>query len=89
MFTFEWDDNKEKSNVLKHGISFNESESVFYDPYSLTIPDPDHSDEERRFIDIGISNKNRLLVVIYTEREDRIRIISVRKANNAERKKYE
>ncbi len=89
MFTFEWDDKKEKSNVRKHGISFNEGESVFYDSYSLTIPDPDHSDEEQRFIDIGTSNKNRILVVVYTEREDRIRIISVRKATNAERKKYE
>ena len=86
---FEWDENKEKSNFRKHGISFTEGESVLYDLFSLTIPDPDHSIEEQRFIDIGESNKNRILVVIYTEREDRIRIISVPKATSAERKMYE
>jgi uncharacterized DUF497 family protein len=86
---FEWDENKEKSNFRKHGISFTEGESVFYDLHSLTIPDPDHSNEEHRFIDIGTSNKNRVLVVVYTERENRIRIISVRKASSAERKMYE
>lgn len=86
---FEWDENKEKSNFRKHGIGFAEGESVFYDTFSLTIPDPDHSIEENRFIDIGTSSKNRVLVVVYTEREDRIRLISVRKATNDERKMYE
>jgi uncharacterized DUF497 family protein len=86
---FEWDENKEKSNFRKHGISFTEGESVFYDLYSLTIPDPDHSIEEHRFIDIGTSNKNRVLIVVYTERKDRIRIISVRKATGDERRMYE
>jgi uncharacterized protein len=86
---FEWDENKEKSNFRKHKVTFAEGESVFYDSNSLTIPDPDHSIEENRFIDIGTSDKNRLLVVSYTEREDRIRIISVRKANPTERKMYE
>jgi uncharacterized protein len=86
---FEWDEGKEKSNFRKHRVTFAEGESIFYDPYSLTIPDPDHSIEENRFIDIGISNKNRLLVVVYTEREDRIRIISVRKATKPEREMYE
>jgi uncharacterized DUF497 family protein len=86
---FEWDENKEKSNFRKHAVSFTEGETVFYDLHSLTIPDPDHSIEEYRFIDIGTSNKNRVLVVIYTERENRIRIISVRKATSAERKMYE
>jgi len=86
---FEWDEDKEKSNFRKHRISFNEGETVFYDSYSITIPDPDHSIEEHRFIDIGTSNKNRVLVVVYTEREDRIRIISVRKATSVERKIYE
>ncbi|MEK7723887.1 MAG: BrnT family toxin [Acidobacteriota bacterium] len=86
---FEWNEDKEKSNFRKHRITFAEGESVFYDSYSLTIPDPDHSIEENRFIDIGISNKNRLLVVVYTEREDRIRIISVRKATKLEREMYE
>lgn len=86
---FEWDENKEKSNFRKHGISFAEGETVFYDPYSLTIPDPDHSIEENRFIDIGTSNNNRILVIVYTECENRIRIISVRRATSAERKMYE
>lgn len=85
---FEWDEKKEKSNFRKHGISFVEGESVFYDLQSLTIPDPDNSIEEHRFIDIGTSNRNRVLVVVYTEREDRTRIISVRKATGAERKMY-
>lgn len=89
MQIFEWDEEKEKSNLRKHGISFSEGESVFYDSFSITIPDPDHSIEEHRFIDIGISNRNRILVVVYTERENRIRIISVRKATNIERKMYE
>ena len=86
---FEWDEKKEKSNFGKHAVSFMEDESVFYDSLSLTIPDPDHSIEEQRFIDIGTSNKNRVLVIVYTEREDKIRIISVRKATNVERKMYE
>lgn len=81
---FEWDEKKEKSNFRKHRVMFAEGETVFYDPNSLTIPDPDHSIEENRFIDIGMSDKNRLLVVVYTEREDRIRIISVRKATQTE-----
>ncbi len=86
---FEWDENKEKSNLRKHKISFDEAETVFFDSFSVTIPDPDHSTEENRFIDIGMSDKNRILVVVYTEREARIRIISVRKATKAERKIYE
>ncbi|CAN5835698.1 BrnT family toxin [soil metagenome] len=89
MPVFEWDETKEKSNFRKHKVTFAEGESVFYDPYSMTIPDPDHSVEENRFIDIGTSNKNRVLVVVYTERKNRTRIISVRKANQTERKMYE
>ena len=89
MQIFEWDEEKEKSNLRKHGISFSEGESVFYDSFSITIPDPDHSIEEHRFIDMGASNKNRVLIVVYTERGNRIRIISVRKATNIERKMYE
>ena len=86
---FEWDENKEKSNFRKHRVGFAEGETIFYDPLSLTIPDPDHTVEEHRFIDIGTSNKNRVLVVVYAEREDRIRIISVRKATSTEIKMYE
>ncbi len=89
MLIFEWDEDKERSNFRKHKVSFAEGESVFYDPFSITIHDPDHSIEEKRFIDIGISNNNRILVVVYTERDDRIRIISVRKAMQAECEMYE
>ncbi len=86
---FEWDEKKEAANFRKHGLSFTEGESIFYDTHSLTISDPDHSADEQRFIDIGASYKNRILVVVYTEREGRIRIISVRKASRLERKMYE
>lgn len=86
---FEWDEDKEKSNFRKHGVDFAEGETIFYDPLSLTISDPDHSIAEHRFIDIGTSNRNRVVVVVYSERENRIRIISVRKATSTERKMYE
>ena len=86
---FEWNENKAKSNLQKHKISFDEAETIFEDVLSVTISDPDHSIEENRFVDIGMSDKNHLLVVSYTERGERIRIISARKANKAERKKYE
>lgn len=89
MQIFEWDERKEKSNLHKHRIDFKEAVSVFSDILSITINDPDHSIEEDRFIDIGMSNKNRVLVVVYTERQDKIRIISARKAARAERKIYE
>jgi len=89
MVIFEWDQSKARVNLRKHDVSFEEAESVFYDPESLTIADPDHSEDEFRFVDIGISNHNRVLVVVYTERKDRIRIISVRKATKNERKQYE
>ena len=89
MTVFEWDEDKEKSNLSKHKVGFDEAEAVFSDTLSVTISDPDHSIEENRFIDIGMSNKSRVLVVVYTEREERIRIISARKAKRAERKIYE
>lgn len=89
MLIFEWDERKEKANRRKHGVGFEEAETVFYDPHSLTIHDPDHSFEELRYIDIGTTDRNRLLVVVYTERNDRIRIISARMANRTERKQYE
>lgn len=86
---FEWDEQKEKANVKKHKITFAEAETIFYDPYALTISDPDHSTEENRFIDIGMSEKHRILLVVYTERKENIRIISARKATASERKIYE
>ena len=86
---FEWDDDKAKKNLKKHGVSFEEASSVFGDPLALTIPDPLHSVEEDRFITLGESHRRRLLVVVSTERGDRIRIISARVATRRERKNYE
>jgi uncharacterized DUF497 family protein len=87
--TFEWDQKKAASNLRKHGVSFKEAATAFGDPLSLTIPDPDHSLEEDRFVLIGESQKERLLVVAHAERSDTIRIISARLATRGERKSYE
>jgi uncharacterized DUF497 family protein len=86
---FEWDENKARSNLKKHGISFVEATTVFDDPYYLTWDDPLHSVEELRFLGIGYSIKQRLLVVVYTERNYNIRIISARLATKHERSLYE
>jgi uncharacterized DUF497 family protein len=86
---FEWDENKSKLNLRKHRVDFKEGKTVFNDPFAITIDDPDHSDLEERYIDIGISSKGRILVVWYTERNDNIRIIGCRKATRFEREQYE
>ncbi|MFM5889319.1 MAG: BrnT family toxin [Dolichospermum sp.] len=86
---FEWHEEKAQENLKKHGISFEEAKTVFNDPLSITIADSQHSDDEERYIDIGLSSKGQLLIVVYTERQSNIRIISSRKATNAERKIYE
>lgn len=86
--TFEWDEEKAKSNLKKHRVSFDEALTVFTDPFSLTIPDPGHSSGEQRYIDIGSSERGRMLVVVYTERGSNIRIVSGRKATKSERKIY-
>ena len=86
---FEWDDEKAGGNLDKHGVSFEEGATIFNDPLISTIPDPDHSEDEERFISIGVSVQGRLLASIHTERAERIRLISCRKATNAERKFYE
>ena len=75
--------------VTKHGVSFEEASTVFGDPLSLTIPDPAHSQVEDRFIIIGHSHQQKLLVVVHTERGDNIRVISARRASRSERKTYE
>ncbi len=89
MLNLEWDSKKAESNIKKHGVSFEEASTIFGDPLSLTIDDPLHSTNEARMVQIGISHKNRLLVVVYTERLDNIRIISARKATKKERITYE
>jgi len=87
--SFELDEEKAKANLKKHRVSFDEAITVLIDSFSITIPDPDHSLDEQRYIDIGISDNGRVLVVVYTERGSNIRIISCRKATPSERKLYE
>jgi len=86
---FEWDPAKARQNLTKHGVSFEEAQSVFFDPSSVTIADPDHSIREPRFVINGYSIRQRQLVVVHTDRDGRIRIISARPANRLERKLYE
>ena len=86
---FEWNPEKALLNIKTHGISFDEASTAFRDPLSRTIEDPLHSEEEERFVLIGHSIRGRLLVVVHTERGDRIRIISARLATNKERFRYE
>lgn len=86
---FEWDPEKAESNLQKHGVSFAEAASVFFDVLSITVPDPLHSDAEDRFVITGLSYQQRHLVVVHLDRGDRIRIIMARLATPAERKKYE
>lgn len=89
MLTFEWDENKTNSNVHRHKMTFEEASTAFKDTFSLTIDDPLHSQDENRLILLGMSYKNRLIVVIHTERDNIIRIISARKASKKERILYE
>ena len=86
---FEWDETKAASNEDKHGVSFLEARTVFNDEFSITIPDIEHSDDEERWIDLGMSAFGNLLVVVYTERTPRIRLISARGATGKEREAYE
>jgi hypothetical protein len=86
---FEWDPDKAATNLRKHGVSFEEATSVFYDNLSLTGQDPDHSAGEARLVIFGLSDRGRLLVVAHMERGGRIRIISARATTRPERKLYE
>ena len=86
---FEWDPKKALRNIKTHGVSFDEASTAFRDPLSRTIDDPLHSEGQERFVLIGQSVRGRLLVVVHTERGDRIRIISARLATNKERLGYE
>jgi uncharacterized DUF497 family protein len=88
--TFEWDIKKDAANLRKHGIPFEEAKTVFTDPFARLIADPDHSDDEDRFILLGASIHSRLLVVCHCIRSiDSIRLISARKADKQERSIYE
>jgi len=91
---FEWDENKARANLEKHKISFDEARTIFADPFLVTFADELHSDKEERFISIGLSESNRVLLAVHTEREEKnetilIRIISCRKATTIERIRYE
>ncbi|WP_445247556.1 BrnT family toxin [Microcoleus sp. OTE_8_concoct_300] len=86
---FEWDENKAAVNLSKHGISFEEARTVFDDPLYVDFYDPDHSEEEDRYIIVGESQQGNLLIVSYTERADLIRLIRARKVTRVERKVYE
>jgi len=86
---FEWDQKKEAKNIRKHKVTFSEAATVLGDTLSTTVPDPDHSEEEDRYITIGLSQRHRLLIVAHTERGERTRIISARPLTSAEREAYE
>jgi uncharacterized DUF497 family protein len=86
---FEWDPEKAARNLQRHGVSFQDAASIFGDPLAATIPDPEHSTDEPRLITMGVTPSQRLLVVVHTDRGDRIRILSARPATRAETKKYE
>ena len=86
---FEWDPKKAAKNLRTHGVLFNEAATVFGDPLGTTVPDPDHSLAEDRYITVGMSSRRRLLMVAHTERGERIRIINARELTRAERDAYE
>jgi uncharacterized protein len=86
---FEWDPIKDLANQRKHGVEFAEARTVFGDPLSITVLDPDHAADEERFVIIGISSERSLLVVVHTIRGERIRLISARSATKHERRNYE
>ena len=88
-FIFEWDEKKAEINKRNHGVSFDEAQTVFIDNLSVMKPDVEHSNIEERLLIIGTSNSNRVIVVSYTERGDKIRLISARKATRHEWKQYE
>lgn len=88
-YVFEWDPKKAEANIAKHRVSFEEAATVLNDENSLTIFDYAHSQDEDRYIDLGVAKNGNILVIVYTEREDNIRIVSPRKANKEERRFYE
>jgi len=86
---FDWDPDKARRNLAKHGVSFDETTTVFNDPLYVDFFDPEHSEEERRYIRVGCSSQKRILVIAYTERDDQTRVISARPATKHERQAYE
>lgn len=88
-FAFEWDPTKAAANVAKHGVSFEEASTVFADPLSSVVADADHSLREERLVIFGVSDRGRVLAVMFTERGPRVRVISAREATRPERGAYE
>ena len=88
ILVFEWSGTKAEANRRKHGVTFEEALTVFRDPLSRTIPDPDHSESEQRFVTLGLSTRHRLIAVVHTDREDRVRLISARRATRNEQRNY-
>jgi uncharacterized protein len=86
---FEWNQDKAELNLKKHGVSFNEATTVFNDPLSVNFPDPNHSIGEERYVIIGLSSADRLLIIAHTDRTNRVRLISAREATRNERRFYE
>ena len=86
---FEWDREKAASNLEKHGVSFEEASTAFGDSLSRTILDPDSSDDEERYVLVGQAFSGRLVVVVHTDRDDCVRVISARLASRSERRSYE
>ena len=86
---FEWHGRKARMNVAKHGVSFDEARTVFGDPLSITVADLGHTEDEYRFVIVGLTDQRRLVVVSHVERGDTIRIVSARTANRREKKAYE
>ena len=88
---FEWDENKALANIKKHGVSFEEARAVFYDDYAVLFDDPDHSEAEDRFLISGMNSEKGVCIVshCYRSEDERIRIISARKATRTERSIYE
>jgi hypothetical protein len=86
---FEWNENKGERNLSKHGVSFEEAKTVFDDPLYVDFYDPDHSEDEERYLIVGESNQGRVLIVSYTERGNSIRLISAREVTRTEREAYE
>lgn len=86
---FKWNERKDQANQRKHGVSFQEATTVFGDPLAATVPDPDHSHGEPRYVTMGYSSNNRMVVVSHTEDGENFRIISAREASPHERKAYE
>lgn len=86
---FEWDPKKAKRNLVKHGVTFDEAVTAFYDPLAATFDDPDQSEDEQRYLTVGFSSQDRLLVVAHIQKGETVRIISARLAIVRERKRHE